>query len=289
MLPVILGSAKFGTYTDKAHSFDVLNQFIALGGTRIDTANNYACWHPDGKGGESEAILGEWIAEQNRGSIEVMTKIGAQSVDGFTYDQLDGLAPDNILRSIDESLTRLQTDHVDVLYAHVDDVNTPLLDTWKTLSSLVKQGTVKRLGISNYQEPRVLELVNVITENDLAPISHAQFRYTLLSPNITANFSPQIVMTEHLFGTLKHLDVRPEIIGYSPLLDGCYEDSADELPETYDNLLNCMLVEQLQEQASAMGMTTSAWVLKVIHDYGITPVTAASHPDRLKSNLSAFL
>ncbi|CZF85927.1 aldo/keto reductase [Grimontia marina] len=289
MFPIILGTAKFGTYTSQEESYSVLDGFLEMGGRRIDTANNYAVWHPDGKGGESETVLGEWLKTKSRSDVEVMSKIGAQSVDGFTYDKLDGLSPGNIMRSIDDCLSRLQTDYIDVLYAHVDDESTPLLDTWRTLSSLVEQGTVKSLGISNYKEPRVLELVDVIKENGLEPFRYAQYRYTLLSPNIDAKFGPQIVMNEHLFGVLKHLEFRPEIIGYSPLIDGAYELSPDELPEDYDNLLNAIMVEELQIQAEESQTTTSALVLKTIADYGVTPVTAASTIHRLRDNLKLLI
>ncbi|USH01114.1 aldo/keto reductase [Grimontia kaedaensis] len=289
MFPIILGTAKFGTYTSREESFSVLDGYLEMGGRRLDTANNYAVWHPDGKGGESETVIGEWLKSKNRNDVEIMTKIGAQSVDGFTYDKLDGLSPNNIMQSIDDCLSRLQTDFIDVLYAHVDDPSTPLLDTWRTLSSLVEQGTVKSLGISNFNEPRVLELVDVINDNGLEPFQCAQYRYTLLSPNIDANFGPQVVMNEHLFGELKHLECKPEIIGYSPLLDGCYEVSPDELPDEYDNLLNAIMVEELQMQAEENETTTSALVLKTISDYGVTPVTAASSIERLKDNLKLLI
>ncbi|CZF78720.1 L-glyceraldehyde 3-phosphate reductase [Grimontia celer] len=289
MFPIILGTAKFGTYTSREESFSVLDGYLEMGGRRLDTANNYAVWHPDGKGGESETVIGEWLKSKNRNDVEIMTKIGAQSVDGFTYDKLDGLSPSNIMQSIDDCLSRLQTDYIDVLYAHVDDENTPLIETWKTMSSLVEQGTVKALGISNFKEPRVLELLDVINQNSLEPFKYVQYRYTLLSPNIDAKFSPQIVMNEHLFGVLKHLECKPEIIGYSPLLDGCYEVSPDELPNEYDNLLNAIMVEELQMQAEESETTTSALVLKTISDYGVTPVTAASSIERLKDNLKLLI
>ncbi|WP_028025652.1 aldo/keto reductase [Enterovibrio calviensis] len=289
MFPIILGTARFGTYTSQDDSFAVLNAFVEMGGSRLDTANNYACWHPDGVGGESEAVLGEWLKTQDRHSVEIMTKIGARSVDGFTYDKLDGLSPDNIKRSVEESLTRLNTDHIDVLYAHVDDLETPLLDTWKALSSLVEQGIVKRLGVSNYREPRLLELVNIINENQLTPFAYAQYRYSLITPNAIADFGPQVILNEHLFGMLKALERQPEVIGYSPLLDGAYEQSPDELPDNYDNLLNCALIENIQAQAEEQHASPSALILKTIVDYGITPVTAASTPERLRSNLQLLV
>ncbi|WP_407333040.1 aldo/keto reductase [Enterovibrio sp. 27052020O] len=289
MFPIILGTAKFGTYTNKDDSFAVLDAFLDMGGRRLDTANNYACWHPDGIGGESETVIGEWLQGKDRKRVEVMTKIGAQSVDGFTYDKLDGLSPDNIRRSVDATLTRLNTDYIDVLYAHVDDLNTPLLDTWKALSFLVDEGIVRQLGISNYREARVLELVDVIAQHQLRPFDYAQYRYSIISPNAGADFGPQVILNEHLFGALRCVESKPEIIGYSPLLDGCYELSADELPDSYDNLLNCAMHDDIQAQAEENRTTPSALVLKIIADYGVTPVTAASTPERLRSNLQLFL
>nr|WP_269809053.1 aldo/keto reductase [Enterovibrio nigricans] len=212
MFPVILGTAKFGTFTDREQSYSVLDRFVELGGERLDTANNYACWHPDGEGGESEKLIGEWLKTRRRDDLHIMTKIGAQSVDGFTYNELDGLSRDNIRRSVDDCLTRLQTDYIDTLYAHVDDLNTPLLETWKEMSALVAEGTVRQLGISNYTEARMLLLVNVIQEHGLVPFNQAQYRYSLITPNSDAQFGPQIVMNEHLFGALNGLPFKPEII-----------------------------------------------------------------------------
>ncbi|MDD1780629.1 aldo/keto reductase [Enterovibrio sp. ZSDZ35] len=288
MFPVILGTAKFGTFNDREQSYSVLDRFIELGGERLDTANNYACWHPDGEGGESETLLGEWLKTKQRESLHIITKIGARSVDGFTYDRLDGLSRNNIRQSVDDCLNRLQTHYIDTLYAHVDDPNTPLLETWKEMSALVEEGTVKHLGISNYTEARMLELVDVIQEHGLVPFDQAQYRYSLITPNSDADFGPQIVMNEHLFGALKGLPFKPEVIGYSPLMDGCFEHSPDELPEAYDNLINCIVMEDLQSEAKELGVSTSALVLKRISDYGITPITATSTPDLLNSNLKPF-
>lgn len=289
MLPVVLGTANFGTYVSKERSFELLDMFVALGGYRLDTSNNYACWHPEGKGGESESVIGEWLKARGRDKASVMTKIGALSMDGISYKQLDGLSADNIKRSVDKCLLRLQTDYIDTLFAHVDDHNTPLEETWQTLTELVRQGVVGQLGISNYAAERILELDRIIVQQELEPVSHAQYRYSIVTPNADADFSPQIVLNENLHGSLKKMSNVPEIMAYSPLVLGCFDNDPDELPEQYDNLINAMIVDEVQQVAKKLDVSGCALVLKRIHEHGITPITSTSSPARLEQNLKLFI
>ncbi|RXJ74255.1 aldo/keto reductase [Veronia nyctiphanis] len=288
MLPIVLGTAKFDTFQDKESSFRLLDTFVEAGGRRVDTANNYACWHPEGHGGESESLIGEWQTERGRDNIEIMTKIGALPLDGLTYQHLDGLSASNINASVDGCLNRLRTDFIDVLYAHVDDKSTSLEESWMALSNLVKQGVVGQLGISNYSAERVIELENLINEKDLVPFKFAQYRYSLISPNYDRDFAPQILLNEKLNDVLHQSAFNPEILTYSALLDGHLEDDPDELPSDYDNLLNSIMVEELQAEAQQLNVSVAALILKTISDYGYTPITVSSKPERMLDNLALF-
>lgn len=162
-----LGTASFGTSIPEAAANDILDSYAAMGGIIIDTANNYAFWA--GCGGESESVIGNWLKHQKRERFEIHTKIGAQPTDGTNFETAEGLSRQAINEAIEASLHRLSTSYVDVLYAHIDDTSTPLVETWSALSDLVNKGLVHKLGISNYSLSRLKELAEVINEHNLAP------------------------------------------------------------------------------------------------------------------------
>src|SRR4051812_35215959 len=121
--PFCLGCMNFGTRVPEDAAFAVLDRFLERGGRFVDTANNYAFWEPGGHGGESERLLGRWLASRgSRDDIVLATKAGANpTVPGTGLETAEGLAGPAIEQAIDASLQRLGTDHVDLYYAHVDD------------------------------------------------------------------------------------------------------------------------------------------------------------------------
>lgn len=280
-----LGTAAFGTSIPKAQAFDVLDAFVAMGGKIIDTANNYAFW--DGVGGESETTLGEWLAEQDRTQIEIHTKLGAQPLSNEDDADMEGLSKQSINMAIERSLKRLSTKYIDVLYAHVDDLNTPLLETWTALSALVDKGIVGKLGISNYRADRVHQLNEIIKQHKLAPISYAQYRHSVLSPKAEADFGVQVCLDDAVRAALSEGDVTPKIVAYSPLLDGAFEQTQD-LPENYQTEANSALRTSLQAEASKQQVSASALALKQLADEGILTLTMTGKLPRLYSNLALF-
>ena len=154
-----LGGNTFGMTSDAAESFAVLDAFVAGGGSLIDTADSYSSWVPGNSGGESETILGEWLrARGSRDDVVLATKVSG-------HPDFPGLAPENIARAADASLRRLQTDHIDLYYAHHDDASTPLVDTLAAFDALVRAGKVRYLGISNYGPDRIAEWMSVAQDN----------------------------------------------------------------------------------------------------------------------------
>ena len=131
--PLILGGNVFGWTADAATSFAVLDAFAAGGGSMIDTADVYSRWMPGNKGGESEAIIGDWLARRGRtDSVLIATKVGAEG----------GLSAANIESRVNGSLKRLRVERIDLLYAHRDDPNTPLEETLEAFERLVRAGKV---------------------------------------------------------------------------------------------------------------------------------------------------
>ncbi|RLP75500.1 aldo/keto reductase [Mycetocola tolaasinivorans] len=164
--PITLGGNVFGWTADEPTSHAILDAFVAGGGNFIDTADGYSAWVPGHTGGESETVIGSWLAGRGRrDDIVIATKVS-------TKPDRKGLAPANIRLAADESLARLGTDHIDLYYAHFDDESVPLADTVGALSELVDSGKVRSIGISNYSAERIDEWLNIVAENGLhAPVA----------------------------------------------------------------------------------------------------------------------
>jgi aryl-alcohol dehydrogenase-like predicted oxidoreductase len=280
-----LGTASFGTSISPEKSFEIMDAFVGRGGRVIDTANNYAFWN--GAGGESETVIGQWLQNAERSKIEIHTKIGYQPIEDGNTITYEGLGKKSIERAFEKSLSRLRTDYVDVLYAHVDDTSTSLEETWATLTSIVNEGYAVKLGISNYHPPRIEELRDVITRNGFTPISYAQYRYTIIDPREDADFGIQVCLTQAVKRALSIIGDDVTLVAYSPLLDGAFEPEK-QLPDKYHTEENDLAVERLRSEASSLSVSPSALVLRRIADQGILPLTMTGKLSHLESNMSLF-
>jgi aryl-alcohol dehydrogenase-like predicted oxidoreductase len=165
--PLCLGGNVFGWTADEEASFAVLDAFLAGGGNFIDTADVYSAWLPGHQGGESETIIGRWMADRGvRDRVVIATKVGANG----------GLSAANIARGAQGSLERLQTDHIDLYYAHKDDLETPLEETLGAFDALVRAGSVRLLAASNYEADRLAQALAVSDREGFA-------RYVALQPH----------------------------------------------------------------------------------------------------------
>ncbi|SDD63752.1 aldo/keto reductase [Belnapia rosea] len=149
--PLMFGGNVFGWTIDKAQSHRLLDRLVEVGLNAIDTADVYSAWAPGHQGGESETIIGEWLkAGGKRSQVVIATKVGMKMGSG---DQ--GLSRDWIMREVDASLRRLQTDVIDLYQAHKDDETVPLEETLGAFADLVQAGKVRAIGASNYTAPRL--------------------------------------------------------------------------------------------------------------------------------------
>lgn len=172
--PLNLGGNSFGWTSNEESSRVVLDAFVAGGGNFIDTADGYSAWVPGNSGGESETIIGSWIAERgNRDSLVVATKVS-------THPDFKGLAPATIAAASEASLRRLQTDRIDLYYAHFDDLETPLEETVSAFNDLVVAGKVRYIGISNYSAARITEWIDIAKRNGFALPVALQPHYNLV-------------------------------------------------------------------------------------------------------------
>jgi aryl-alcohol dehydrogenase-like predicted oxidoreductase len=167
VFPLCLGGNVFGWTADGPTSHAILDAFVAAGGNFLDTADVYPKWAPGRTGGESEAIIGTWLASRGRrDEVVLATKVG----------QDNGLRPEVLRRDAEASLRRLQTDHVDILYAHFDDASTPLEESLGEFDALVREGKARHLAASNYSAARLAEALAVSDREGFA-------RYEVLQPN----------------------------------------------------------------------------------------------------------
>lgn len=174
VFPLCLGGNVFGWTADQEQSFAVLDAYAAAGGNFIDTADAYSAWAPGNAGGESETILGRWMAARgNRDRMVVATKVG--KLEGRT-----GLSAKTIRAAAEDSLRRLGTDRIDLYYAHADDPQTPLPETLRAFDGLVRDGKVLYIAASNYTEPRLSEALAVSQREGLARFVALQPHYNLV-------------------------------------------------------------------------------------------------------------
>lgn len=172
--PLCLGGNVFGWSADEAQSHDVLEAFVSHGGNFIDTADVYSEWKEGNKGGESEAIIGSWLKKRNnRSEIVIATKVAKLST-------RPGLKASNIKAAVDDSLKRLQTDYIDIYYAHEDDPTTPLEETLEAFTEIIKSGKVRYIAASNYSATRLEEALKVSRDNNFARYIAVQNHYNLL-------------------------------------------------------------------------------------------------------------
>jgi aryl-alcohol dehydrogenase-like predicted oxidoreductase len=169
--PLCFGGNVFGWTVDEAQSFTLLDAFVAGGGNFIDTADVYSKWVEGNQGGESEAIIGNWLAARGgRDKVVIATKVGMD----FSPER-GGLSRQWIMAQAEESLKRLRTDHIDLYYSHRDDDKVPQDETLEAHAALVKAGKVRAIGASNFTADR---LKSALAASDAAGIP----RYTVLQP-----------------------------------------------------------------------------------------------------------
>ncbi len=173
--PLVLGGNVFGWTADERRSFEILDAFVSAGFNAIDTADVYSNWVSGHEGGESEAILGRWLARSGRREeVVIATKVGMETATGAR-----GLSRAHIAKAIDGSLRRLGTDYIDLYQAHEDDPSTPLEETLTVFNELLEEGRIHALGASNYSAARLNEAARVSRATGLRAYGTLQPRYNL--------------------------------------------------------------------------------------------------------------
>ena len=184
--PLCLGGNVFGYSADKENSEAVLSFYADNGGNFIDTADMYSQWAPGHIGGESETIIGDWMAKRgNRQKMIIATKVSK-------LDTRPGLKAANIKAACDESLKRLKSDYIDLYYAHQDDLDTPIEESLGAFDELIKAGKVRYIAASNFTPERLQESLDISKANGLSSYIASQDQYNLLDREYEKGLMPTI-------------------------------------------------------------------------------------------------
>lgn len=176
VFPLSLGGNVFGWTADRDASFAVLDAFVDGGGDFIDTADSYSAWVPGNSGGESETIIGEWLASRKPAGVTVATKVSQ-------HPDYKGLSASNVRKAAEASLRRLGLETIDLYYAHFDDESVPLEETVGAFGELVADGLVRHVAVSNYTADRIREWVDIARRTGVALPVAVQPHYNLVHRN----------------------------------------------------------------------------------------------------------
>ncbi|OAI41999.1 alcohol dehydrogenase [bacterium SCGC AG-212-C10] len=281
-----LGTMQFGWTADEPQSFAVLDAFVAAGGNFIDTADVYSRWVRGNVGGDSERIIGRWMAARgNRDQLVVATKCRAQMWPG---PEGEGLSRNHIVKACDFSLKRLGVDCIDLYQFHSFDENVPVEESIGAVSELVTAGKVRLLGVSNYPPERFEEIVTAGDEMGVPIVS--------LQPH------HNLVHRKEFEDSLQDFCVKRGIgvIPYSPLakgfLTGKYRKGGPKVQSARSNGVREYLTDAGWEalaavtEIAAVHETTCAAVALAwqLAQSGITsPIVGANSPEQLADQLPA--
>ncbi len=280
---VALGAMNFGTSVSKSEAFKVLDAYLDFGGNFIDTSNNYAHWQ--GTGDESETLLGEWLKSSGkRKDVVLATKVGFDR-----HGEGAGLKKEQIEYWIDQSLKKLRTDHVDLYYAHTDDVNTPIEETLEAFDSLVKKGKVLKIGASNFDTWRIAESNMIAKERGWTPYTVVQQKFTYLYPKF--GVLPKYTFNESANRErLRFLEAKNiPLVAYACLCKGGYDDLS-RMPSEYETGKR---YEAIKDMAADKGLSVSAMVLcwlinlRKLKDYPVIIPLFSAKANHLIENLRA--
>ncbi|WFF08791.1 aldo/keto reductase [Micromonospora sp. WMMD1076] len=290
-----LGAMLFGTATDEATSFAVLDRYVEAGGTFIDTSDNYAFWHNGGQGGESEELLGRWRRSRGiGGEVVIATKLGARPLaPGTSYvDNPEGLSAKVIRESAERSRERLGVERIDLLYAHIEDRTIPMRETVEGFAELVAEGTVGLLGASNHRAWRVERARALAAAAGLPGYEVLQYHRSYLPrrPDVPSELDPDGDVGWVGPDLLSYLRTEPQLtlVAYSPLLKGAYV-RPERLGEEYALPTTPARLAALRAVADETGATVNQVVLAWLMggDIPSIPLVGFSSVVQLEESLAA--
>jgi aryl-alcohol dehydrogenase-like predicted oxidoreductase len=283
--PITFGGNVFGWTIDEKRSFELLDAFTGAGFNFIDTADVYSRWAKGNEGGESETIIGNWMKKnKNRESVIIATKVGSDMGGGKK-----GLSRKYIIKAAEDSLKRLQTDHIDLYQTHFDDESTPIEETLDAYAQLIKEGKVRHIGASNLSPDRLKESLQAAFDNGLPAYETFQPHYNLYEREKFENGLEPLCLGHNL-GVLNYYSLA------SGFLTGKYRSEAD-LDKSqrgggvakYLDDRGFKILAALDEVAKQLDTTQATVALAwLIHRPSVTaPIVSATTVKQLESIINA--
>lgn len=285
-VPVLcLGGNVYGWTLSEADSVRQLDHALEAGLNFIDTADVYSRWAPGHKGGESETIIGKWLAQSGkRAQVILATKVGMDMGDGK-----QGLKAAYIQQAVEDSLRRLQTDYIDLYQSHKDDESTPIEETLEAYSKLIQAGKIRHIGASNYSGKRLAEAIELSQKHKLPAYISLQPHYNLVHrEEFESTLLP--VVQEHNIGVIPYFALA------AGFLTGKYRSAADAegkarggMVGKYINPRGLSILDALDAVAkkhnSSPATVALAWL---IAQPGITaPIASATSESQLQTLVAA--
>lgn len=275
--PFALGANVFGWTADEKTSFDILDTYVDAGFNFIDTANIYSAWVDGNKGGESETIIGKWFKKSGkRDSIVLTTKVGGQ----FSPEN-KGLKKDYILRQAEDSLRRLQTDHIDLYFTHFDDLSTPIEETLEAYAQLVKEGKVRYIGASNVSKDRIKESLEKSKKNGYPEYICLQPEYNLYDRmQYETEYEP--LAEKYGLGVISYYSLASGFLTGKYKFDKPAEGQRSSSINLYMNDRGKVIIEALTQVANQLNVTPAQVALAwLIARPSITaPIASVSKPSQ---------
>ena len=275
--PLSLGGNVFGWTATKEESFKVLDRFVDLGGNFIDTADAYSAWKEGNSGGESESIIGEWMANRgNRSEMIIATKVAK-------LPTRPGLSPANIASAVEDSLRRLRTDYIDLYYAHEDDEKVSQEEYLTAFDKLVRDGKVRYLGASNFSAERLKSAAKISLEGNLASFIALQNHYNILErEEYEKSITP--VLQELEISSIPYFGLARGFLT-GKYRSGVKVDSVRAAGvETYQNERGWSIIDRLEQIAKTKSTTISAVALAWLRAQPsvVAPIASARTVDQLE-------
>jgi aryl-alcohol dehydrogenase-like predicted oxidoreductase len=280
-----LGTNVFGWTCDEQEAFAVLDAYRHAGGNFLDTADIYPWFERGGGGAVSEETIGRWAQSRGcRDEIMIATKVGAE----------EGLGAANIRRRAEESLRRLQTDHIDLYYAHEDDAATPLEETLEAFDTLVREGKVRYLGLCDHTPARMEEALRISHDGGLARYEALQIRYSLVDRSYESELAE--VVARHGLSTLSYSSLAHGFLtgkyrpGYEAALAGAAASPRAPAASAYlasdlGPAILAALDEVAAHHAAAPATVALAWLLA--QPSVVSALASARTPEQLRDLLAA--
>lgn len=285
--PIVLGGNVFGWTIDEQQSFALLDAFVDMGFSFVDTSNNYSHWVQGHTGSESESIIGKWVKKRdNRDKIQIATKVGGRRLD----NDKPNLKKEYIIKSVEDSLKRLNIETIDLYQSHHDDLSTPIDESLEAYQQLIQTGKVKWIGASNLSPERIKDSLTIAQNHNLPPYIAIQPEYNLYDRAKFEHNYEQLALDNHL-GVITYYSLASGFLSgkYRSVDDIKNVKRFDALKDRFDTrglrILNA-LAQVAHNQQVSMSTVALAWIL---HRPSVTaPIVSATSIQQLEELTNAI-